>query len=153
MKTITIAQAFGNAPPRSAAVLCVKGTDSCTDMVRTDWFTWLNIKRNPMISFALPRSSALGARLQTGDSFALAIPPPKEAEHYQQPISVEAAGAERDSAQEPETMAVKSLPVRVPKGTEVLLWCTLSGAYNYPFKKVRIFHCNLEESLGSTNSK
>ncbi|MBQ1492753.1 MAG: hypothetical protein IIZ39_12415 [Blautia sp.] len=35
----------------------------------------------------------------------------------------------------------------IPKGTTVVLLCTLAGAYNYPFKKVRIFNCNLEQAF------
>ncbi|MEI3427681.1 MAG: hypothetical protein V8Q82_00260 [Christensenellales bacterium] len=34
------------------------------------------------------------------------------------------------------------LPVILPAGTEIVLRCTLARAYNYPFKKVRIFNCN-----------
>ena len=49
MNSITVSQAFSNAPPRSAAVLCVKGDGGSTDLLLTDWFTWLNMKRNPMI--------------------------------------------------------------------------------------------------------
>jgi len=43
---------------------------------------------------------------------------------------------------------LEGLNLPVPKGSEVLLQCTLAGAYNYPFKKVRIFNCNLEQALG-----
>ena len=35
----------------------------------------------------------------------------------------------------------------VPAQTEVILRCTLFGAYNYPFKKTRIFNCNLEKAF------
>lgn len=143
MKAISVSEAFSNAPPRSAAVLCVKGEKGRTDMLLTDWFTWLNIKRNPMISFSLPRAATIGARLKEGDSFALAFPLLAEAKRYQQPVSADA------DEQEPETMALDGL--RVPKGSEVLLKCTLAGAYNYPFKKVRIFNCNLEEALGDAD--
>ena len=141
MKTIAVSEAFSSAPPRSAAVLCVKGAGGRTDMLLTDWFTWLNFKRNPMISFSLPKNSEIGGRLRDGDSFVLAFPLLAEAKRYQQPVSADADG------QEPETMALDGL--RVPKGSEVLLRCTLAGAYNYPFKKVRIFNCNLEEALGN----
>ncbi len=147
MKAISVSDAFSNAPPRSAAVLCVKGAGGRTDMLLTEWFTWLNFKRNPMISFSLPKNSEIGSRLRNGDSFVLAFPLLTEAKRYQQPVSADADG------QEPETMAADALPVRVPKGSEVLLRCTLAGAYNYPFKKVRIFNCNLEEALGCMDSK
>ncbi|MBR6185413.1 MAG: hypothetical protein IKQ41_04045 [Clostridia bacterium] len=143
MKTITVSEAFSNAPPRSAAVLCVKGERGRTDMLLTDWFTWLNIKRNPMISFSLPRNAEIGARLRDGDALVLAFPLLEEAKQYQQMVSVEA------DVQESETIAAEGLSVRSPKGSEVLLRCTIAGAYNYPFKKVRIFNCNLEEALGN----
>ena len=74
MNSITVSEAFSNAPPRSAAVLCVKGERGRTDLMLTEWFTWLNMKRNPMISFSLPRSAEPGKRLQEGDSFVLAFP-------------------------------------------------------------------------------
>lgn len=146
MKTISVSEAFSNAPPRSAAVLCVKGRRGGTNLLLAEWFTWLNIKRNPMLSFSLPRTAEVGKNLQAGDSFVLAFPLLAEAKRYQQMVSVEA------DAEETETRTVEGLPVRVPKGSEVLLHCTLAGAYNYPFKKVRIFNCNLEEALGNTDS-
>lgn len=151
MKTTAVSEAFSNAPPQSAAVLCVEGEKGRTDMVLADWFTWLNIKRNPMISFSLPRNAAMSARLRPGDSLVLAFPLPAEAKRYQQAVSVETNDAEQTSGQ-PETIMVEGISVRVPGSSGVLLRCTLAGAYNYPFKKVRIFNCNLEEALGSTNS-
>ena len=42
----------------------------------------------------------------------------------------------------------ESLPAAVPVGSAVALSCTLDGAYNYPFKNIRIFNCNLEDALG-----
>ena len=165
MKTISVSEAFGNAPPRSAAVVCMQGTGGATDMMLADWFTWLNIKRNPMISFSLPRKADMAARLQEGDSFVLAFPRLTEARRYEHAVSAEANCSEEDCAEVglsktdcsvqpsgnvPETTAVKGLSVRVPRGSQVLLRGTIAGAYNYPFKKVRIFNCNLEEALGST---
>ena len=142
MNSITVSEAFSNAPPRSAAVLCVKGERGRTDLMLTEWFTWLNMKRNPMISFSLPRSAEPGKRLQEGDSFVLAFPLLAEAKRYREGVS---AGG--DDAN-PETVLEEGLDVRTPKGSEVLLRCTLAGAYNHPFKKVRIFNCNLEEAKG-----
>ena len=52
MNTISILDAFGNAPPRSPCVLCVPNPLGGTDMILTEWFSWLNIKRNPMLSLA-----------------------------------------------------------------------------------------------------
>ena len=145
MKSITVAQAFSNAPPRSAAVLCVRGNSDRTTLLLTDWFTWLNIKRNPMISFSLPRSEELGKQLREGDPFVLAFPLTEEAKRYRKTVI---AGAD----DEKETVQENGLDVRTPKGSEVLLRCTLAGAYNYPFKKVRIFNCNLEEAIGNTDN-
>lgn len=141
MKAITVSEAFSNAPPRSAAVLCVKGKSGGTNLLLTDWFTWLNITRNPMISFSLPRSSELGKALREGDCFVLAFPRPEEAERYREAVNVETEGS--------GTVLTDGGEIRVPEGSEVLLRCTLAGAYNYPFKKVRIFNCNLEEAAGN----
>ena len=152
MNTIAVSEAFGSAPPRSAAVLCVKGENGRTDMMLTDWFTWLNIRRNPMISFSLHRDAAAGISLQEGDSFVLAFPPLNEAKRYSKTVSVKADEAEENEGRKPDTVPADGTPVRVPKGSEVLLVCTLAGAYNYPFKKVRIFNCNLEEARGGTGS-
>lgn len=140
MKTITVSQAFGSAPPRSAAVLCVKEKSGGTRLLLTDWFTWLNITRNPMISFSLPRSAEIGKALRAGDALVLAFPGPEEANRYREAVS-----AETDDM---GTVLADGGEIRVPKGSEVLLRCTLAGAYNYPFKKVRIFNCNLEEAAG-----
>lgn len=140
MNTISVSDAFSNAPPRSAAVLCVKREKGRTDMQLAEWFTWLNIKRNPMLSFSLSRANLIGARLKEGDSFVLAFPPLEEAKRYRQLVSADG------DTKEPEVTSADGL--WVPKGSEVLLLCTLAGAYNYPFKKVRIFNCNLEEAKG-----
>ena len=141
MNTITVSEAFGNAPPRSAAVLCLKGAGGGSDLQMTEWFTWLNIKRNPMISFSLSRGSEISKRLQEGDSLILAFPPLKEAKAYKDAVHTDPAPDESV-----ETASVGG--ISVPRGSEVVLRCTLAGAYNYPFKKVRIFNCNLEEALG-----
>ena len=60
MISITPSQAFGSAPPRRPAVLCIKGPDGSTDMIMTQWFSWLNMKRNPMISYAMETTVSLG---------------------------------------------------------------------------------------------
>ena len=93
MNSITVSQAFSNAPPRSAAVLCAKGDGGSTDLLLTDWFTWLNMKRNPMISFSLLRSQEPGQRLREGDSFVLAFPPLAEAKRYREAVRVSADDA------------------------------------------------------------
>lgn len=140
MKKITVSEAFGNAPPRSAAVLCARD-NGLTSLELTDWFTWLNITRNPMISFSLPRTSRIGKGLRNGDSFVLAFPKPEEAERYREPVCAGDGDA--------ETVLMDGEAIRVPRGSQVLLRCTLAGAYHYPFKKVRIFNCNLEEATGT----
>lgn len=153
MNPITVTEAFSNAPPRSPCVLCLKGPEGATDMILTDWFTWLNIKRNPMISFSMPRNASLGAGLKEGDAFVLAFPLTKEALKYKQGVRTAAAGQEKALPEGVEPVALEGVPVLVPKGSEVVLRCTLAGAYNYPFKKVRIFNCNLEEALGELKSE
>lgn len=143
MNSISVTDAFGGAPPRSPCVLCMKTAKGFT-LQLTEWFTWLNIKHNPMLSFSMPRGGEAG-ELREGDRFLLAFPPAEEALRYR-------AGAHSAFGEELPvgTMSFKTdgLSLPIPKGSEVVLDCTLSGAYNYPFKKVRIFNCNLEEALG-----
>ena len=139
MKTITVSEAFAYAPPRSACVLCLKRARGSTDMILTEWFTWLNIKRNPMISFSLPRGVAKD--LREGDDFVLAFPPTETALKYKNGINI--------SSENTLPAVSGSVPFPVPGDTAVALYCTLAGAYNYPFKKVRIFNCNLEEAYGA----
>ena len=104
MITITVSEAFGNAPPRSAAVLCVKGNDGRTNLMLADWFTWLNIKRNPMISFSLPRGAEIGKSLREGDAFVLAFPPLKEAKRYQAGVSAGAEETGENAGREPVSL-------------------------------------------------
>lgn len=148
MKTITVSEAFSNAPPRSRAVLCLRGPEGATDMILTEWFTWLNIRRNPMISFSMLRNASLGMNLKEGDAFALAFPPIDEAQAYRQGVRTAAEGKEKQLPKGVEPVPAEGLPMLIPRGSEVVLRCSLAGAYNYPFKKVRIFNCNLEEALG-----
>ena len=49
-------------------------------------------------------------------------------------------------------LSLPNVPLPVPGGSEVVLLCTLAGAYNYPFKKVRIFNCNLDKALGNRDN-
>ncbi len=147
MNPISVTDAFGNAPPRSACVLCMKGPQGGCVLLLTEWFTWLNIKRNPMLSFSMPRGGD-AAGLREGDRFVLAFPPAEEALRYRAPARAD-KDAELPVGTVPATL--QSLCIPVPKGSEVLLDCTLAGAYNYPFKKVRIFNCNLEQALRFTD--
>ena len=82
MISITPSQAFGNAPPRRPAVLCIKGPDGSTDMIMTQWFSWLNMKRNPMISYAMETTVSLGLNVKDSDEIYLAFPPVKDALLY-----------------------------------------------------------------------
>ena len=149
MVEITINEAFGNAPPRRPAVLCLQGPDGNTDLIKTEWFTWLNTKHQPMISFSMNRNASLGMNLKKGDPLVLAFPPVSEALLYRNGIRTATAGKEKQYPAGVEPVRTEGLDVKIPKGSEVALACVLAGAYNYPFKKVRIFNCNLEKTLGS----
>ena len=143
MKTITEREAFCIAVPRRPAVLCLKRSDGGTDMITTEWFNWLNLKRQPMLSYALNRGAGIGVKLETESELFLAFPPVETALKYKEGIH---------SAQQPlpegiEPCSVSGIPVLVPVGSEVVLHCTLFNAYNYPFKKIRIFNCNLEKAI------
>ena len=144
MNPISVTDAFGKAPPRSPCVLCMKGENGSFVLQMTEWFTWLNIKRNPMLSFSMPRGGE-AATLHEGDRFALAFPPAEEVLRYRQPVYA-VQGAELPVGT--ISAELDGFVIPIPKGSEVLLHCTLAGAYNYPFKKVRIFNCNLEEAQG-----
>ena len=108
-----------------------------------------------MASVIIARSTAYlfsKTLLQTMDRFTvlanrflLAFPPAEEALRYRVAVRADAdAELPVGTVQAPPA----DFPAPIPKGSEVVLDCTLSGAYNYPFKKVRIFNCNLEEALG-----
>ena len=148
MKEISVSEAFSEAPPRSPAVLCLKGPGGSTDIILTEWFTWLNIKRQPMISFSMARNASLGLNLSEGDPLVLAFPPVQDALQYRQGIRTAAEGERKDLPRWVHPAPVPGLPVLVPAESTLVLSCTLAGAYNYPFKKVRIFNCNLERALG-----
>ncbi|MCQ2454242.1 MAG: hypothetical protein MJ136_06840 [Clostridia bacterium] len=82
MKTISVSEAFALAPPRRPAVLCIKGPNGSTDMIMTSWFNWLNIKRQPMISYAMERTRSLGLNAAEMDELYLAFPPVNDALRY-----------------------------------------------------------------------
>ena len=50
-------EAFQIAVPRRPAVLCLKRGEE-TQLIAVSWFTWLNMRRQPMISYAMERSAA-----------------------------------------------------------------------------------------------
>lgn len=150
MKSMSVTEAFGAAPPRSAAVLCVAGPNGSSDLILTDWFTWLNIKRQPMISFSMPRNASLGLDIQNGDRLVLAFPPLETAKKYRQGVRTAAQGQEKMLPEGVHLCALKDSPILIPAESETALQCTLENAYNFfPFKKVRIFNCNLEEALAA----
>ena len=138
MVKITVSEAFGFVPPRRPAVLCVRRSDGGTDLISTQWFTWLNFTRQPMISYSMERSSKMGLNVSSGDEIFLAFPPEKEAALYSSGVSKSLA----------ET-AASEFSVALPVNCEVVFHCRISHAYNYPFKKVRIFNCDLDESYAS----
>ena len=150
MNTLTPSQAFGVAPPRRPAVLCVKGPDGSTDMITTQWFNWLNFKRNPMIAYAMETTAGLGLNVDEGSEVWLAFPPVREAARFRAGIRTAAAGKEKQLPPGIEAVTVPGVPVLAPARSEAVLHCTIAGHYKYPFKKVRIFNCNLEEALGDT---
>lgn len=143
MKTITEREAFCIALPTRPAVLCLAGQDGSTDMIMTDWFNWLNMKRQPMISYALKRDARVGVGLELERELFLAFPPVPTAKKYMD-------GVNSDQTPLPEGIevcTVSGIPVLVPEGTEVILRCTTFNAYNYPLRKIRIFNCNLEKAI------
>ena len=143
MNPISVTDAFGLAPPRSPCVLCMKTAQGFMIQL-TEWFTWLNLKHNPMLSFSMPRGGE-AAELREGDVLLLSFPPEEEALRFRLPVYVIP-----DTELPAGTIMAGTggFHVPIPKGSETVLDCTLSGAYNYPFKKVRIFNCNLELALG-----
>ena len=143
MKELTPSQAFNIAPPRRPAVLCVQGKDGMTGMMKTEWFSWLNMKNQPMLSFSIARDA--GFDLREDDKLYLTFPPVEEAQTYRK-----GAYAPMENGKLPggmQTRKVNALPVVIPAGAELVLCCTLAYAYNYPFGKVRIHNCNLDEAL------
>ena len=127
MNNISILDAFGSAPPRSPCVLCVPNPVGGTDMI-----------------LSLLRDAPFGRDLREGEPFVLAFPPENLARGYKQGLRLTAEDLEK----KPGFLKPDALPAAIPRGSAVALSCTLAGAYNYPFKKVRIFNCNLEDALG-----
>ncbi len=150
MKTITVPQAFGIAVPRRPAVLCIKGPDGTTDMIMTHWFNWLNLKRNPMITYAMETTVSLGLNVSEKDTVYLAFPPVKDALLYKAGIRTARKADPETLPEGIDTELLHGVPVLVPRGSQAVLQCTVTGSYKYPFKKVRIYHCDLEEARGET---
>ena len=150
MISISPSRAFASAPPRRPAVLCIKGPDGSTDMVMTQWFNWLNLKHNPMISYAMETTLSLGQNVKPNDTVYLAFPPVKEALLYKSGIRTAYDGKTKALPEGIVPVALPDVPVLVPEGSEAVLKCTIEGSYKYPFKKVRIYNCNLEEAQGES---
>lgn len=142
---LTPSEAFQIALPRRPAVLCLKRGEY-TEMIAVSWFTWLNMKHQPMISYAMERSASMGLDLSAGDELYLAFPSPKEAVKYEKGLNA-APGQNSETPEEACPVCTGRLPLMIPAGSDIVLKCTLDRAYNYPFKKVRIFNCNFEEAV------
>ncbi len=141
---MTASEAFHIAVPRSPAVLCLPH-DGDTELIAVDWFTWLNLTHQPMLSYAMQRSARYGLELKSGDELYLAFPSAKETALFKSGICASPDALQDGSGKTPAVRACGS--VLVPSGSEIVLKCTLSRAYNFPFKKVRIFNCNFEEAV------
>ena len=141
MQSLSPSQALGIAVPRRPAVLCIKGPDGSTDMILTTWFNWLTFKSHPMVAYSMDRSASLGLNLASGDELFLAFPPVKEALQYQAGFRTAYTDQQKPLPQGIEPVSAEGVPVLIPARSEVLLRCTLQNAYNYPFRKVRIFNC------------
>lgn len=74
-------EAFQIAVPRRPAVLCLKRGEE-TQLIAVNWFTWLNMRNQPMISYAMERSAAMGLDLQENDELYLAFPEPRAVEGF-----------------------------------------------------------------------
>ncbi len=147
MQPYSLREIFAIAAPRRAAVLCLPGPNGSTDMILTQWFTWLNIKRQPMLTYAMERAASLGLNVTNGGTLYLAFPPTTEALKYRAGVRTAEAGQEKELPDGVAAARFEGLPIEAPAGSEIILRCTLANAYNYPFKKVRIFNCNLEEAI------
>lgn len=138
-------EAFQIAVPRRPAVLCLKRGEE-TQLIAVSWFTWLNMRNQPMISYAMERSAAMGLDLQENDELYLAFPEPRAVEGFKTGLHARPAPEGQEDEADSRVTSQHGLPVILPAGTEIVLRCTLTRAYNYPFKKVRIFNCNFEDA-------
>ena len=151
MRSISVSEAFANAPPRRPAVLCLPGKDGSTDLIATQWFSWLNIKHNPMLSFALELIPGFEKRPGIGDRLYLAFPPMGEVQYYKDGVHISAEGKSTEQKPDLALVTMPGIPVSIPENSEIILCCTLAGSYRDPFKKVRICNCDLEEALKEDN--
>ena len=147
MREITPNEAFSKAPPRHPAVLCIRAPGGGTDLIQVEWFNWLNTRRQPMIMYSMFRNAKYGTDLREDDPLVLTFPPAKMASKYKEGFRV--GDEDIESGKFPagvELIRLAGIGVAVPADSQIVLVCTLGNAYNYPFKKVRIFNCNLEEA-------
>ena len=101
-----------------------------------------------MISYAMETTVSLGLNVKDSDEIYLAFPPVKDALLYKAGVRTAYEGKDKPLPKGIVPVTVPAVPVQVPEKTEVILRCTIAGSYKYPFKKVRIYNCNLEEALG-----
>lgn len=144
-------RAFGIAQPRRPAVLCLPGPDGSTDLITVQWFNWLNLRRNPMVTYAMETTASLGLNVQDDSTVYLAFPSVEEAVKYKSGIRTAYAGKTKALSAGIEPVSIPEVPVLVPSGTEAVLRCEIAGSYKYPFKKVRIYNCNLVEAFCATD--
>jgi hypothetical protein len=114
-------------------------------LIKVEWFSWLNTRRQPMITYSMFRDAGIGLDLRDDDPLVLAFPPAEDAPKYKDGIY--AAADMKDEQVLPDGISLcrpDELKVSVPANSKIVLVCSLSHAYNYPFKKVRIFNCDLE---------
>lgn|GEM_PF-1358100 len=151
MEPISVSHAFASAPPRHPAVLCVKGPDNSTDMIMTQWFTWLNIKRNPMISYAMETTANLGLNVEENTHVYLAFPPVHTALLYKAGVRTASEGKSKEYPSGIEPIKIPNVPVEIPRESETVLHISIAGSYKYPFRKIRIYNCSLEEAFGEND--
>jgi len=128
LEEVSIQESFSRSQPGSSAVLCIKRNSSETEMVAVDWFSWLNMRHQPMLSCAVKKDALSGVKLSADDELILAVVP--------------GAGPETDR----NGAQLDDLSMRVPRNATLIFQCTVFGQYNYPFKKVRIINLNLLKS-------
>lgn len=113
--------------------------------MKVEWFSWLNTVRQPMITYSMFRDAKMGLDLRDEDPLVLAFPPAKESSKYKDGIHVtDEPDGEQTLPNGIKVMKPDELKVFIPADSQIVLACSLSHAYNYPFKKVRIFNCDLD---------
>lgn len=145
-------EAFQIAVPRRPAVLCLKRGEE-TQLIAVNWFTWLNMRNQPMISYAMERSAVMGLDLQENDELYLAFPEPRAVEGFKAGLHARPAPEGQEDETDSRVTNQYGLPVILRAGTELVLRCTLARAYNYPFKKCAFSTAILRMHSTSANEK